>query len=187
LSFPPFVGVNVKIFAVPVNKYIFPSSEPIGLSWRYYPAPDARPSILSTTSNSLIHTSLKTFVDHAGGIHIETDPGIPHPPNPLIVIQFLFNNQRWIAVAHEVYFPPVPDPSRATPNDYHLAMQNREEKLVVFYDSAIEGLGCFTCSNLTIHLTPDAAIIHYFIYSEPEYYIEPTDSPAYCMFIAPWR
>ncbi len=187
LSFPPFIGVNVKIFHVPRNKYIFPSSEPIVLSWRYYPALDARPEIAATTPNSLIYTMLRPFIDERGQVFIILDPGIPRPPHPLIVIQFLYDNRRWIAVAHEVYFPPVPDPGRATPNNYRLALQNRKEKLVAFYDSAIEGLGSFTCSDLTIHLTPDSAIIPYFIYPQPEYYIQPTSSPAYCMFIAPWR
>lgn len=185
LSFPTFVGVNVKIFNVPANKYIFPSSKPIAMNWRYFPALDARPKVVSTISNPLIYTYLRPFADHTGGIHVDIDPGLPYPSSTLIVIQFLYQNQRWVIVCHEVYFPPVP--SNATANDYRIALRNRTEKLIAFYDSALEGFGSFRCSDLTIHLTLDTAIIPYFIYPQPEYYIEPTGSPAYCMFIAPWR
>jgi len=93
---------------------------------------------------------------------------------------------------HEVYFPPVPEQTwtwqgGATPDDYRLALQNRTEKLVVFYDSALEGLGSFTHRHITIHLMPTITAIQYTFDPDPEYYIQPTDRTAYCMFIDPFR
>jgi len=188
LSFPVFVGVNVKVFSSRTNRYLLPSPEPIALQWQYYPTIYARPRILTTTTNPWIATSLRPFVDDFGRVHIDIDPDIPNPPDPLLIVQFLFHEQRWIAVLHEVYFPPVPLPREgATPNYYRLALQSRTEKLVVFYDSAIHGLGSFTHRHLTIHLTPTEAFIQYTFNPYPEYYIQPTNSPAYCMFIDPLR
>jgi hypothetical protein len=188
LSFPPFVGANVSVFWTALNDYILPSPKPIALQWQYFPTRYARPRILTTTTNPRIYTSLKPIVDDFGSVYVDTDPGIPNPPNPLIVMQFLYHDRRWIVVCHEVYFPPVPLPwDGATPNDYRLALQNREEKLVVFYDSALEGLGSFTHRHLTIQLTPKEAFIQYTFQPFPDYYIQPSDNNAYCMFIDPLR
>jgi len=187
LSSPPFVGVNVKVFWTALNDYILPSSRQISLQWQYYPTRYARPRILTTTTNPILHTHLRPIVDDFGRVYVSIDPGIPNPPNPLLIVQFLFHNQRWIAVLHEVYFPPVPSPwDGATPNSYRSALENRTERLVVFYDSALEGLGSFTHRHLTIHLTPTMGLIQYYS-GDPEYYIQPAGSPAYCMFIDPLR
>jgi hypothetical protein len=187
LSFPPFIGNNVRVFWRSLNDYILPSTKEIALQWQYYPKRYARPRILTTTRNQRIYTYLIPFVDDFGKVYIGIDPGIPNPPDPLLIVQFLFHEQRWVAVLHEVYFPPVPSTrDGATPNDYRLALQSRTEKLVAFYDSAIYGLGSFTHRHLTIHLTSTEAFIQYTFRSYPEYYIQPTNSPAYCMFIDPY-
>jgi hypothetical protein len=134
----------------------------------------------------MLHTYLRPIVDDLGEVYVAINSEIPNPPDLLIVMQLLYHDQRWIVVVHEVYFPPVPSPwDGATPYDYRLALQNRTEKLVVFYDSALEGLGSFTHRHLTIRLTPTVGFIQYGR-RDPEYYIQPTDSTAYCMFIQPF-
>jgi len=186
LFFPPAVGFNVKVVWPAWDGYTLSSpSEPIALRWHYYPNFMARPRVLITTRNPTVYTGLRPFVDRYGIIHISFDLTLPEPPNSLTVIQFLFSNQRWIVVVHEVYFPPVPQSgSGPTPYDYRLVMQNREEKLVAFWDSALQGLGSFTYRNLTIYLSPTEASIRQDGFDHSEYYyIQPTDNPAYCMFI----
>jgi len=186
LSFPPAIAVNVRVSLPALDGYTLSSpSEPIALRWHYYPHFIARPRVLIATRNHTVYTRLRPFVDRYGILHISADSTLPEPPHPLIVIQFLFSNQRWIVVVHEVYFPPVPQPwSGPTPYDYRLVMQNREEKLVAFWDSALEGLGSFTYRNLTIYLSPKEASIREDRFNPSEYYyIQPLDNPAYCMFI----
>jgi len=181
LSFPSFVGVNVKVFSSEINDYILPSSEPIALQWQYYPQHDARPRILTATVNPLIATRLRPRADEFGRLYVFPDLPVPYPPLPLVVAQFLFHQQRWIVVIHEVYFPRMPNPERATPQDYRLAIENRTEKLITFWDSAIHGLG--GVEHLGIYLTPEVALIHAF--RLPQYHIQPTSSPAYCTHISP--
>jgi hypothetical protein len=180
LSFPPFVGVNVRI--TQQDNYILPSSSPIALGWSYFPALDAPPHIFATTTNDWVGTGLR--LQESGRISISIDTGIPLSSDPLIVIQFIFYEQRWIVFVHEVYFPSIED---ASITNFHLALQNRTEKLVVFYDSKLEGLGSFTHRHLTIHLTPEQAVIQYATFDLPNYYIQPYDRSAFCMFIDPWR
>lgn len=182
LSFPPFVGVNVKVFSSEINDYILPSSKPIALQWQYYPQHDARPRIFAETANPLIATNMRPREDEYGRMYVFPDLPVPYPPLYLNVAQFLFHEQRWIVVIHEVYFPRMPDPERATPQDYRLAMENRTEKLIMFYDSAIHGLG--DVGYLGIFLTPEVALIDSHLVPPP-YRIQPTSSPAYCMHIRP--
>jgi hypothetical protein len=198
LSFPPFVGANVKVFWRSLDDYILPSSKPIALQWQYYPRTYVQPRILSTTTNPAIYTNLRPFVDNRGRVYV----GIDDSPYDdyyerysyfLVVWQFLFHNQRWIVVVHEVDLPHGLHSDwtwqgGATPNDYRLALQNRKERLVLFYDSAIQGLDSFTYRYTTIYLTPTAASIEYINHpGDPDYYIQPTDNPAYCMYIEVWR
>jgi hypothetical protein len=182
LSFLPFVGVNVKVFSSEINDYILPSSKPIALQWQYYPQHSAHPRIFAETANSLIATNLRPRGDEYGRLYVFPDLPVPYPPLPLVVAQFLFHEHRWIVVIHEVYFPRMPDPERATPQDYQLAIENRTEKLVMFYDSLIHGLG--DVEYLGISLTPEVALIDSHLVPPP-YRIHPTSSPAYCMFIRP--
>jgi hypothetical protein len=182
LSFPSFVGANVKVFSSEANGYILPSSNPIALQWQYYPTHHARPRIFTATINTMIATSLRPREDEFGKLYVFPDLPVPYPPLHLNVAQFLFHQQRWIVVVHEVYFPRMPDPERATPQDYRLAIENRTEKLVMFYDSAIHGLG--DVEYLGIYLSPEVALIDAYLVP-PSYRIQPTSSPAYCMFIRP--
>jgi hypothetical protein len=214
LSFPPFVGANVKVFWSVWRGDNLPSRKPITLQWQYYPNTDTRPRILTTTTNELIYTTLRPFVGGSGRVYVSIDPGIPRHPKPLIVMQFLYYNQRWIVICHEVYFP-VPRPwwRGATPSDYRIAIQNRTEKLVAFYSTELTGFNSFTHRHLTIHLAPDNAFIQYNYDSDQDdiilfgdntayfprlaelleqafsnyYIIQPTDRTAYCMFIDPLR
>jgi hypothetical protein len=181
LSFPIFVGVNVKVFSSITNRYILPSPEPIALHWQYYPQHDALPEIFASTRNPLLATNLRPHEDEFGRLYVFPDLGVPYPPYPLLVAQFLFHKGRWIVVFHEVYFPRMPDPEWATPQDYRLAIENRTEKLVFFYDSAIHELGVVYDSPVAISLTPEAALVGGTL--PPAYNIQPTKSPAYCMFI----
>lgn len=201
LSFPPFVGVNVKVFWDDLGDYILPSPTPIALQWQYYPRPyisPGNPRILATTINPNIATALKPFIDHYGRVYISFDAS-PYDDDSkrysyfLVVFQFLFHNQRWIVVVHEVDLPHGlyagwTWKGGATPNDYRLALQNRKERLVLFYDSTLQGLGSFTYRSSTIYLTPTAAFIEYINNpGDPDYYIQPTDNPAYCMYIEVWK
>ncbi len=183
LSFPLLIGVNVKVFSSEINDYILPSPKPIALQWQYYPSHDARPRILTTTTNPLIATTMRPREDKWGRLYVFPDWPAPYPPLHLNVVQFLFHEQRWIVVIHEVYFPRMPDPEQATPQNYRLAIENRKERLVLFYDSAIHGLDEVDGSPITITLTPEVASIGNSI--RPEYRIETTGSPAYCMLIRP--
>jgi len=181
LSFPPFVGVNVEVFSSEINDYILPSSKPIALQWQYYPQHVARPRIVTNTVNSLIATNMRPREDEFGRLYVFPDLPVPYPPYPLVVAQFLFHQQRWIVVIHEVHFPRIPNPERVTLHDYRLAIENRTEKLVMFYDSAIHGLGVINDHPVAIILTPEVALIGNS--APPRYRIQPTGSPAYCMFI----
>jgi hypothetical protein len=197
LSFPPFAAVNVRVFWSALGGYILPSHEPIALQWRYNLSTyQYILSILTTTTNPLIATTLRPYVNYNSRVEVSIEPGIPAlPEDPLLVIQFLYYHQRWIVVVYEVYFPPTPQPwNGATPNSYRDALRNRTEKLVAFYDTALEGLGSFSHRHLTIHLAPTYASIRYngdpFYHGRNYgwgYYIEPTDNTAYCMFIDPLR
>jgi hypothetical protein len=186
LSFPPLVGVNVEVFKAyydPLHSEltypskVLPSFTPIALRYRMSLNTYLPQAIFTTVINPLIHTELRPHI-LSGKTYVETDMRVPLPSECLIVVQLLFHNQKWIVVIHEVYFPPVPLPEDgATPNDYRLALNNRTERLVVFYDSALYGLGSVSYSFLVIHLTPEEAII------ENIYAIKPTSSIAYCMYI----
>ncbi len=194
LSFPPFVGVNVKVFWDALDDYILPSSKPIALQWQYYPTTYVQPRILATTKNPAIHTQLRPFVDVLGRVYVDIDswPYTDYYKRYsyfLVVWQFLFHNERWIVVVHEVDLPRGlyagwTWQGGATPTDYHVALQNRKERLVLFYDSALQGLGSFTYRSTTIYLTPTVAFIGSINNpGDPEYYIQPTNNPAYCMYI----
>ncbi len=183
LFFPLLIGADVKVFSPIMNRYILPSSEPITLQWQYYPSHDARPRILTTATNPLIATNMRPREDEWGRLYVFPDLPVPYPPLHLNVAQFLFHERRWIVVIHKVYFPRMPDPERATPQDYRLAIENRTEEFVLFYDSAIHGLGEVDGSPITITLTPEVAFIGNSV--PPEYRIQPTGSPAYCMLIRP--
>jgi hypothetical protein len=197
LSFPPFVGANVKVFWVDLGDYILPDSKPIALQWQYYPRTYVQPRILSTTTNPAVYTGLRPFIDRFGQVYVYIDYDIYNDfyrrySYFLLVWQFLFHNQRWIVTAHEVALPHGPDSSwtwqgGSTPKDYRVALQNRKERLVLFYDSALHGLGSFTYRNFIIHLTPTEAFIQSAYWSEPTSYIQPTASPAYCMYIYAWK
>jgi len=181
LSFPSFVGVNVKVFSSEINDYIIPSSEAIALQWQYYPQHDVRPRIFTNTQNRLIATNMRPREDEYGRLYVFPDLPVPYPPLYLNVAQFLFQQQRWIVMVHEVYFSRMPDPEQATPQDYRLAIENRKERLVLFHASAIHGLG--DVEYLGIFLTPEEALINSL--GHLPYRIQPTGSPAYCMFIHP--
>ncbi len=186
LSIPPVVGVNVKVFSTALNDYILPSSRHVVLRWHYYPSIRARPRILATTTNQLVDGP-RAFVNVYGELHIRHGITIPHPPTPLIVTQFMYHDRRWLVAVHEVTFPPPPRTTVAdTPDVYRHVVLNRKERLVMFYDTAVEGFGSFTYRRLTIYLSPTEAYIRYFSsYHSRYYYIQPTGNPAYCMLIPP--
>jgi len=191
LSFPPLVGVNVKVLWADLynNAQLIPPAKPIALQWQFYPSSVFTPRVFTTTTNQLLHTRLRSLRYDAIYSRGYTttyllDIGAPLPSTPLLIAYFLFHQQRWITTVHEVYFPPMPDPRYATPEDYRLALQNRKEKLVVFYDSALNGFGYFSHRHLIIELSPTEASIKENFWPYPRYYIQPTRNTAYCMFMS---
>jgi len=191
LSFPPLVGVNVEVFWVDLydNAQLIPSTKPIALGWQFYPTAAFAPRIFTTTTNQLFHTRLRSL--RYNNIYSRgytttyiLDIGAPPPSKPLLIAYFLFHQQRWITTVYEVYFPPMPEPRSATPEDYRLALQSRKEKLVVFYDSELNGYGYFLRRHLIIELSPTEASIRENFWPYPRYYIRPTQETAYCMFMS---
>jgi len=186
LCFPPLVGVNVEVFEAvyetpgsdpTYSSKILPSLKPIALRYRTLLYNPVNPTIFATMINPLIHTGLRPRTDRLGVVMIRGDQILPFTSGRFIVAQLLFHNQRWIVAIHQVSFPSTPQPQHATLEDYRLAIENRREQLVMFYDSALQGLGPVSYSPITIDLTPKTAIIRSL------FAIRPTSSPAYCMYI----
>jgi hypothetical protein len=197
LMFAHFAGANVRV--VDWRDVVrLPSLHPTALQWQHYPTGWASPRIVASTTNSAIEVEgLKIYKGNVNYVRV-SDDWDPFYALPIIVVQFLFHEQRWIVVVHEVQFPILPhleqvryNASRwqyVSPDDYHSILNNRQEKLVVFYDSAIQGFDSFKYENeyggVVINLSPTTAMI-----SDPDYpddpncFIQPTDSPAYCMYI----
>jgi hypothetical protein len=199
LMFARFAGANVKVVDWRSAVHL-PSFHPIALQWQHYPTGWASPRIITSTTNSAIDfEGLKIYKGDVKYVRI-FNAWDPFYALPIIVVQFLFHNQRWIVAVHEVQFPLLPLPTDwwsrkweyASPDVYRFILNNRQEKLVVFYDSAIQGFGSFEYENeyegVAIHLSPTTAIISYADAPDfPIYFIQPTSSPAYCMYIEDYR
>ena len=63
LSFPPLVGVNVKVLWADLysNAQLIPSAKPIALQWQFYPSSVFTPRVFTTTTNQLLHTRLRSL------------------------------------------------------------------------------------------------------------------------------
>lgn len=199
--FARFAGANVRV----VDQWgvvRLPSSHPIALQWQHYPTGWASPRIITGTTNSAIDfEGLRIYKGNVDYVYISAKWD-PFYALPIIVVRFLFYNQRWIVVVHEVQFPLLPHLEQmrydwrrwryVSPDDYRSILNNRQEKLVVFYDSAIQGFGSCEYENeyggVAIHLSPTTAMISYANAPDfPIYFIQPTDSLAYCMYIEDYR
>lgn len=191
LLFPSVVAFNMDIYFHDLNgvKKILPASEPIWLMWKYFPNRNACPQIQSVTTNPYVDTELRQIKYaqpcYYGSNWVQYDV----QPRFLSVLQLAFINQRWILAVHEVDLPlPGYYP---TEEDLKNAYNNREERLVNFYDSQLNGLdtvygGKYLTKDVlaSLHVShADILLIGASGISYPLYTVQPTSNSAYAMFI----
>lgn len=195
LRFPSVVAFNADIYFhnQDETKKILPASEPIWLSWKYFPNRNACPQVQSATTNPYVNTELR-HIKYDQPCHYGT--GINDAqPRFLSVLQLAFINQRWILAVHEVDFPLFG--GYPTEEDLKNAYNNRKERLVNFYDSQLSGLdivdgGKFMAAGesqtknvlVSFHVShADILLINKDGISDPLYTVQPTSNSAYAMFM----
>ncbi len=165
LLIPPVLAFKMNVYGVvqyPTGdrEYtkILPGDANLMLSWRSSPRYDACPEVTATTTNQYIHTDLKSLSGlfstcRSHVVFPWRDVDITHHrytvdqnwniimlPIALYVFQFAFFNQRWFVAVHQITIPHQP-PGPITPEYLRNKLNNRRERLYLFYDSEINGFG----------------------------------------------
>ncbi len=206
LFIPPILAFNMNVhgmveYPTGGREYttILPKNASLMLDWRSFPMYDACPEVVATTTNQYIHTDLKSLLNlfstcrssvvfpwrdvnitfHSYTVDEEGD--IIMLPITLYVFQFFFS-QRWLVAVHQIGIPPQP-PGPITSEYLRSKLNNRKERLYLFYDSEINGSGTvFTnIGGYEAYVDPSHAVLYR--NGQIAYTLQPASNIAYFMLI----
>jgi len=165
LLIPPMLAFNMTVRGVAEyptgdREYttILPTNATLMLSWRSSPMYDACPQIIATTANRYIYTDLKSLKNLFSTCRsrvvfpwrdiditfhrydVDWEGNVIMLDIALYVFQLLYFSQRWLVAVYEIVIPPQP-PGPITPEYLRNKLNNRRERLYLFYDSEIDGFG----------------------------------------------